>query len=74
MLTSKSLKQGYSYHTLRTAFSKFYDIHSELIAKYNICLKTLLQQGISEPAFYGDLVYNFKRIVGKPSFSDQLKR
>ena len=23
--------------------------------KYNICLKTLLQQGISEPVFYGDL-------------------
>ena len=24
--------------------------------------------------FYGDLVYNFKIIVGKPSFSDQFKR
>ena len=23
--------------------------------------------------FYGDLVYKFKRIVGKPSFNDQLK-
>ena len=22
-------------------------------------------------AFYGDLVYKFKRIVGKPNFSDQ---
>ena len=37
----------------------------------NIGLKTLLQQGISEPIFYGDLVYKFKRIVGKPNFSDQ---
>ena len=36
-------------------------------------LKTLLQQGISEPIFYGDLVYKFKRIVGKPNFSDQFK-
>ena len=36
--------------------------------------KTLLQQGISEPIFYGDLVYKFKRIVGKPNFSDQLKK
>ena len=44
--------------------------HSELIDKYNIGLKTLLQQGISEPIFYGDLVYKFKRIVGKPNFSD----
>ena len=36
--------------------------------------KTLLQQGISEPIFYGDLVYKFKRIVGKPNFSDQFKK
>ena len=42
--------------------------------KYNIGLKTILQQGISEPIFYGDLVYKFKRIVGKPNFSDQFKK
>ena len=24
--------------------------------------------------FYGDLVYKFKRIVGKPNFSDQFKK
>ena len=29
---------------------------------------------ISEPIFYGDLVYKFKRIVGKPNFSDQFKK
>ena len=29
---------------------------------------------ISEPIFYGDLVYEFKRIVGKPNFSDQFKK
>ena len=34
----------------------------------------LLQQGISEPIFYGDLVYRFKRIVGKSNFSDQFKK
>ena len=33
-------------------------------SEYNIGLKTLLQQGISEPIFYGDLVYKLKRIVG----------
>ena len=33
----------------------------------------ILQQGISEPLFYGDLVYNFKRLVGKLNFSDQFK-
>ena len=36
--------------------------------------ETLLQQGISEPIFYGDLVYKFKRIVGKSNFSDQFKK
>ena len=36
--------------------------------------KTLLQQGISEPIFYGDLVYKFKRIVEKTNFSDQFKK
>ena len=71
--TAKLLKQGYRYHKIRKAFSKFYHRYSELIVKYNIGLKTLLQQGISEPIFYGDLVYKFKRIVGKPYFSDQFK-
>ena len=47
---------------------------SELIVKYIIGLKTLLQQGISEPVFYGDLVYKLKRIAGNPSFSDQFKK
>ena len=29
---------------------------------------------MSELIFYGDLVYEFKGIVGKPNFSDQLKK
>ena len=39
-----------------------------------MCLKTLLQQGISDPVFYDDLVYKFKLIVEKPNFSDQFKK
>ena len=74
ILTAKLLKQGYRYHKFRKAFSKFYRRHSELIVKYNIELKTLLQQGISEPIFYGELVYKFKRIHGKPNFSDHFKK
>ena len=65
--------QGNRYHKIRRAFSKLYHRHSELIVKYNIGLKTLLQQDISEPTFYGDLVYKFKRIVEKHNFSDQFK-
>ena len=73
-LTAKLFKKVYRYPKIKKAFSKFYHRHSELIVKYNIGLKTLLQQGISEPIFYGDLVYKFKRIVGKPYFSDQFKK
>ena len=73
-LTAKLLKQGNRCHKIRKAFSKFYYSHSELIVKYNIGLKTLLQQGISGPKLYGDLVYKFKRIVGKPNFSDQFNK
>ena len=73
-LTAKLLKHGYRYNKIRKAFSKFFHRHSELIVKYNIVLKILLQQGISESRFYGDLVYKFKRIVGKPNISDQFKK
>ena len=73
-LTAKLLKQGYRYHKIRKAFSKFYHRNSEIIVKYNIGLKILLQQCISELIFYGDLVYIFKRIVGKLNFSDQFKK
>ena len=45
-----------------------------MIVIYNVFLKTLLHQDISELVFYGDLVYKFKRIVGKPSFNDQFKK
>ena len=69
-LTAKLLKQGYRYHKIR----KFYHRNLRSIVKNNIWLKTLQQQGISEPIFYGDLVYKFKRIVGKSNFSDQFKR
>ena len=30
-----------------------------LVSKFNVGLKTLLHQGLSEPEFYGDLVYRF---------------
>ena len=41
-LTAKLLKQGYRYHKLRKAFSKFYRRHYELISKFNVGLKSLL--------------------------------
>ena len=34
-------------------------------------LKSLLRQGLSEPEFYGYLVYKLKKIVGSNNFSAQ---
>ena len=73
-LTAKLLRQGYRYHKLRKTFSKFYRRHYELVSKFNVGLKTHLHQGLSEPEFYGDLIYKLKRIVGRVDFSDQFKK
>ena len=67
-LTAKLLRQGYRYFELHKAFSKFYRRHSALVEKYSVSLKTLLQQGISELEFYGDLVYRFRKIVKNLTF------
>ena len=73
-LTAKLLQQGYRYHKLRKTFSKFYRRHYELISKYNVGLKTLLSEGLSEPEFYGDLVYKFKKLKGINDFSFQFRK
>ena len=46
----------------------------ELVSKFNVGIKTLLHQGLSEPEFYGDLVYKFKKIVGRVDISDQFRK
>ena len=71
LLTQKLLKQGYRYHKLRKTFSKFYRQYCDLIFKFQFELKSLLCQGLSEPEFYGDLVYKLKKIVGSNNFSAQ---
>ena len=44
------------------------------ISKYNVGLKTLLSEGLSEPEFYGDLVYKFKKLIGSNDFSFQFRK
>ena len=44
------------------------------MSKYNIGLRTLLLQGLSEPKFYGDLVYKFRKIISKNDFSFHFKK
>ena len=46
-LTAKPLKKGFRYHKLRKVFSKFYCRHYELISKFNVGLKSLLNQCLS---------------------------
>ena len=74
LLTAKLLNQGYRYHKLRKAFLKFYRRHSDLVSKFNVGLKCLLQQGLSEPEFYGDLVYKFRTIYVCNDFSSQFRK
>ena len=47
---------------------------NELISKYNVGLKTLLSEGLSEPECYVDLVYKFKKLIGINDFSFQFRK
>ena len=71
LLTQKLLKQGYWYYKLCKTFSQFYRRHFHLICKFQVGLKSLLRQGLSEPDFYGDFVYKLKKIVSSNNFSAQ---
>ena len=71
LLTQKLLKQGYQYYKLRKTFSKFYRRYFDLISKFQIGFKSLMHQELSEPEFYGELVYKLKKIVVSNNFSAQ---
>ena len=45
-----------------------------MISKFNVGLKSLLHQGLSEQEVYGGLVYKFKKIMGRTDFSDQFRK
>ena len=47
----------------------FYVIYVILISNFNVGLNTLLREGLSEPEFYGDLVYKFKKRIGRNDFA-----
>ena len=73
-LTFQLLQQAYRYHKLRKTFSKFYRRHYVLISKFNVGLKTLLREGLSEPEFYGDLVDKFKKLIERNDFSFHFRK
>ena len=72
VLTAKLLRQGYL--KIRKAFSKFYQRHFDIVSPYTVGLKSLLLEGLSEPEFYGDLVYKFRKIIGKNNFPYHFKK
>ena len=72
-ITAKLLKQGYRYRKLHYAFSKFYRRYFDLVSKLNVGLKSLLQQGLSEPEFFDSIVYEFKEIHACNDFSTQFR-
>ena len=49
-------------------------MHLNVVSKYNVGLRTLLLQGLSEPEFYSDLVYKFRKIIGKYDFPYHFKK
>ena len=71
LLTAKLLNQSYRYHKIHKAFSKFYRRHFDLVSKFNVGRKSLLQQALSETEFCGDLVYNFRKIYAWNYYSNQ---
>ena len=71
LLTKKLLEKGHGYYKLRKTFSKFYRRYYDLLSKFQVGLKSLLRQGLSEPDYYGDLVYKLMKIVGSNNFSAQ---
>ena len=61
VLTEKLLGQGYRYHKLRKAFSKFYRRHFDIVSKYNVGLKTLRLQAIQDLNFMATWCINSEK-------------
>ena len=58
------LRMAYTFNNLLGLLESAIMLHYELISKLNVGLETLLREGLSEPEFYGDLVYKFKKLKG----------
>ena len=54
---------------LRKTFGKFFRSYSELLSKFGeISFQDYVSQGITDPVFYGDLVYKLRRVKGEANF------
>ena len=61
VLTAKLLRQGYRYHKIRKAFSKFYRRHFDIVSKYNVGLKALLLECFQNLNFIGTWCINSEK-------------
>ena len=78
---SHATSKHYTYYDnkkiLTTTEARFQSFIADTVGwveKYNVSLRKRLQQGISEPEFYGDLVYRIRKIVGKSNFAEQFRK
>ena len=74
LFSSFSRFHGYQYHILRKSFAKYYYRLNELIVKFNVGLRKLLRDGLSDPDFYAALVYKVRTIMGRNDFSFQFRK
>ena len=65
-ITKKLLGQGFRFHKLVKTFWKFYKNYDQLLLKFGPIQATeYITLGISQPAFYGDIINKIRRIKGR---------
>ena len=75
MTPGESHNEWYQYYCSNICpFNNILHLQYRTLDMSVTCNCTLLQQSLSKPIFYGDLVDQFKRIVEKPSCSDPFKK
>ena len=63
------MTQGFRYHKLRKTFEKLFKSYSDLLSKFGvISFQVYVSKGIANPVFYGDLVYELRRVKGDANF------
>ena len=68
-ITSKLLTHGYRYYKLRKTFRNFFRSYSELLWECSDISSTeYVSKGISNPVFFGDLVYKLRWVKDTPNF------
>ena len=72
LLTKKLVDQGYLFHKLRKTFTKFYHRNKDILYKYKTNLKSFLNDGISHPEYYSDVIYKMRKIKNSDRFPDLL--